>query len=257
MRNYVVFFAGGQGSRISSHLSSLPKGLRLIDNRPLIWHVLTAIKSKYPMTFVICTGYLEKEYFDYFNKNFELIEPTVNHDSKLIRAYKSNGNEIILLPTGEYTPTGIRLKMASDFLNKNNVIYTYGDTIMDIDIDRLNTYHSRSNNFITISCCEYAFDYGLLEVKKEKVKNFHEKKLPQNLKINAGFIVMSNKAINQLTKKLKNIDSKFFKKFINKNKVGYFMHTGCWYPVDYEYQQQILDEKFKQNKPNWYKHDYY
>ena len=66
-----VILAGGLGTRISEETADKPKPMVLIDDKPIIWHVMDIYARQGFKEFVIATGYkseviaswIEKENF--------------------------------------------------------------------------------------------------------------------------------------------------------------------------------------------------
>ena len=52
-----VILAGGLGTRISEETDDKPKPMVLIDNKPIIWHVMDIYARQGFREFVIATGY--------------------------------------------------------------------------------------------------------------------------------------------------------------------------------------------------------
>ena len=73
-----VIFAGGKGNRIRTYNDDTPKPLITIGDEPIIWHIMRIYYSYGIKEFIICLGYKQerfKQYFlDMFNykKDFEL-----------------------------------------------------------------------------------------------------------------------------------------------------------------------------------------
>ena len=78
-----VILAGGLGSRLGNLTESIPKPMVEIDNKPIIYHIMSTF-SKYGIDdFIIALGYKSEVIKDYFlkfkerNTNF-----TINNLSK-------------------------------------------------------------------------------------------------------------------------------------------------------------------------------
>ena len=63
-----IILAGGFGTRISEETESKPKPMVMIDNKPLIWHVMNIYASQGFDDFVIAAGY-KAEVIDNWVKN--------------------------------------------------------------------------------------------------------------------------------------------------------------------------------------------
>ena len=65
----VILLAGGLGTRISEETSDKPKPMVLIDERPIIWHLMNIFATQGFSDFVIATGYKSEIIFDWVDRN--------------------------------------------------------------------------------------------------------------------------------------------------------------------------------------------
>ena len=121
-----VILAGGLGTRISEETITKPKPMIEIGGKPILWHIMK-IYSHYGVNeFVICCGYkgyIIKEYFaNYFlhqsDVTFEMQNNKMHVHHKRVEPWK-----ITLVDTGEYTMTGGRLKMVSEYIKDDEAFY--------------------------------------------------------------------------------------------------------------------------------------
>jgi glucose-1-phosphate cytidylyltransferase len=63
----VIILAGGRGSRISEETSVKPKPMVLINNKPLLWHIMNIYSKQGFIDFVIATGYKGEVINDWIN----------------------------------------------------------------------------------------------------------------------------------------------------------------------------------------------
>ncbi len=53
----VVILAGGLGTRISEETETKPKPMVLIDDKPIIWHIMNTFAKQGSFDFLIALGY--------------------------------------------------------------------------------------------------------------------------------------------------------------------------------------------------------
>ena len=53
-----IILAGGLGTRISEETETKPKPMVLLDDKPIIWHLMNIYAAQGITDFVIATGYL-------------------------------------------------------------------------------------------------------------------------------------------------------------------------------------------------------
>ena len=64
----VVLFCGGMGMRMRDGLSSAPKPMAMVGDRPLMWHVMRYYAHFGHTDFVLCLGYGASYVKDFFLK---------------------------------------------------------------------------------------------------------------------------------------------------------------------------------------------
>jgi NDP-sugar pyrophosphorylase family protein len=65
-----VILAGGQGTRLGNLTKKCPKPLVKIRRKPFLFYLINFLKLQGFKKFVILTHYLNKNFINYFNKNF-------------------------------------------------------------------------------------------------------------------------------------------------------------------------------------------
>ena len=149
-----VIFAGGKGNRIRTYNDDTPKPLITIGDEPIIWHIMRIYYSYGIIEFIICLGYKQerfKQYFlDMFNykKDFEL--SFGENEIKILNDYMDD-IKVSLIDTGLETQTGGRLKRIEKYLGEEDIfLLTYGDAVSDVDINELIKFHKKNKKKVTI-----------------------------------------------------------------------------------------------------------
>ena len=94
---------------------------------------------------------------------------------------------ITIVDTGLRTLTGGRLKRMKKFIKEEeDFMFTYGDGISDINLDKLLRFHQNSKKLSTITAVHPPARFGEIILKNNLVKTFKEK--PQTISswINGG-----------------------------------------------------------------------
>ena len=154
-----MILAGGYGSRIADVNDEIPKPMILLDEKPIIEHIINIYKYYNLKKFIILSGYKHnkiKNFFFKFSKRF-------------------SDCEIKIFDTGIHTLTGSRILKAKKFINEKNFLVTYGDGISDIDISKLIKFHENSSKIATISAVRPPARFGELIIKKILFINLKKK----------------------------------------------------------------------------------
>ena len=115
-----IILAGGLGSRLGSITESIPKPMIQIDNKPILYHIMTSF-SKYGVNdFIIALGYKSEVIKNYF-MNFKEINSDfkINLESGKVDFFDNFSNDwnITLVNTGIDSMTGGRLKLLKVFID--------------------------------------------------------------------------------------------------------------------------------------------
>ncbi len=140
---------------------------------------------------------------------------------------------IDILDTGKNTGTGGRIKKAFKKLKLNNdFIVTYGDGLSNVSIKNLLKFHYKKKSELTLTSVRPKQRYGILKIKKDKVKYFDNSKKKSDVYINGGFFVISKNVIKLIKSEKIYLENEPFKKILKKGKLFSFKHQGFWASMD-------------------------
>ncbi len=192
INNYFVIMAGGFGKRLLPVTKKIPKPMIKINNKPILEHIILRAKSYGFQNFIICTHYKYKKIVSYFG----------------------NGNKfnVKISYINEKKPMGtigglslLKKKISKPFIVSN------ADIISDINFEDLLRFHKLQKSIFTIAVKNYYKNnqFGILDVERGNVTNFHEKKISIN--VNTGIYVFSKKVLDLIkkNKKVKDITDLF------------------------------------------------
>jgi len=187
----IVLLCGGLGTRLKQIDNKNPKGLIDINNKPFIYYLLNSIKKYSFSSIHFCLGYKGKQFIDFINnlENLNNITYSLENENNLLG-------------------TGGAIKNCLNFL-ENNFIVQYGDTILEINYEKLYKYHLLNQKPMTMTIIKK-------ELSKEKPNLFcklnlnddmeciYNKKNPQENSnyIDYGAIVFNKKIFINIKKKV-------------------------------------------------------
>ena len=200
----VLILCGGAGQRLRPLTKTIPKPLIKIKNKSILEYIINHFFKYKINNIIIASGYrhiLIKKFINkkYKNKNIKVINTGVN-------------TEII-----------DRIKKISPYLNKK-IILCYGDTLVDINLNKLINYFGKYKNKFIISSYELKSTFGILDLKSNNdVKKFDEKpKL--GMWFNVGYFIFSKKIISKI-KNFKKFEY-FLSNLAKNNNMKTFKHKG-------------------------------
>lgn len=181
----LVILAGGKGTRLG--LTDIPKPMVEVGGKSLLLHQIELAKRYGIKDVFILSGHLANRIFDYFKDGAEF-GVKISH---VIEPY----------PLG----TAGSLKLLEHFIKENDFLVFYGDLMLDIDINRLLTYHKKKKAIATLVVHpnDHPYDSDLLELDKDGcITAFHPKPhkahvFYKNI-VNAAVYVCSRRIFNYI-----------------------------------------------------------
>ncbi|MGG2084578.1 glucose-1-phosphate cytidylyltransferase [Lysinibacillus pakistanensis] len=252
----VVILAGGYGTRISEESHLKPKPMIEIGGKPILWHIMK-IYSRYGFNdFIICLGYkgyVIKEYFaHYFLHESDVTFDFTQSNKQIIHHAHAEPWKVTLVNTGLETMTGGRLKKVREYLGDEPFMFTYGDGVADVNLNKLVELHKSHGKLATVTSVQPSGRFGALALGEHgEVHGFQEKPKGDGGWINGGFFVLQPEIIDYISG-----DSTIFEQdpLVNLAKDGQlytYKHTGFWQPMDTLRDKNYLEEMWNHNKAPW------
>ena len=227
-----VILAGGYGTRLSEETHLKPKPMVEIGGKPILWHIMK-IYSHYGINeFVICCGY----------------------KAELIREYVQKLDEpwtIIPADTGINTMTGGRLKLVKKYVENETFCFTYGDTLNDIQVDKLISFHFDKKVLATVTACKPPEKYGLLKIENEKVVDFQEKPHIEGEWVNGGFFVLNPQVFDYIKNDSTVWEKEPMEKLTKDGQLSAYKHRGFYQPMDTISDKNYLEKLWQNNQASW------
>ena len=218
-----IILAGGLGTRLKSAVGDLPKCMAPVKGIPFINFIITYLKNEGIEYFIFSLGYKSEVVINYVdNKYPDLQKKYVVEDKQL--------------------GTGGAIKEACKWVTEKNTIVVNGDTLFNINLDKLSLFHNTTDADCTIALKKMEnFDrYGVVETDYNyRINAFREKQFCIQGCINGGVYALSVAGLN------KDVYPEVFsfeKEYLEKNtgvknlygivNSGYFIDIGI--PEDYQ-----------------------
>tara|TARA_B100000963_G_scaffold296946_1_gene268224 strand:- start:1387 stop:2133 length:747 start_codon:yes stop_codon:yes gene_type:complete len=239
----VVILAGGKGSRISEITKNIPKPMIMVNNKPIIEHIINIYASQNFKEFLIATGYKGNLITKYF-KRFEIRKNYFKLRSleKIVK--------ISFVDTGKKTMTGGRLKLLKRYFGKHdtNFMFTYGDGLANVDLNKLQKFHMKKKKIATLTAVRPISRYGVLDIKGTFVKTFEEKKPLKTGWINGGFFVFNLKIFNHIKNTMTILEREPLEKLAKLKNLVALKHHGFWHSIDTSRDKDYLENILKKSK---------
>lgn len=228
----VIILAGGLGTRISEETDTKPKPMVLLDDKPIIWHLMSIYAAQGFNEFIIATGY-----------KGHVIEDWVKElDSTW---------DIQTIDTGLHSQTGGRIKRCMESLPGERVMVTYGDGLGNVNLRKLVDFHKHHGKQATVTAVRPPARFGVLETSNGLVKNFGEKNQADAGWINGGFFILDSNVTNYINSDSEPFEAIVMPRIVADKNLMAFHHEGFWLPMDTLRERNELSVLAKQSRPPW------
>ena len=228
----VVILAGGLGTRISEETVDKPKPMVLIDDKPILWHIMNIYAQQGFDDFVVATGY----------------------KGEVISEWVSTLNSpwsIAPVDTGLDTQTGGRIKKCMDLHPGEKILATYGDGIGNINVKKLLKFHESQGKLATLTAVRPPARFGYLNMNNGQVIHFGEKNQSDAGWINGGYFVLEPKVSSYIHAFSEPFEIGALPRLTNEGELMAYEHNGFWQPMDTLREKHELEEHARQGNPPW------
>ncbi len=250
----VVILAGGYGTRLSEETAITPKPMIEIGGRPLLWHLMKSFSSHGFNEFIIALGYKGEVIKPYFLQYSELqsnLKIDLGKNSFKTESCIAEDWQIELIETGTDTMTGGRLKRLAEKIN-DTFIFTYGDGLSNIDINKLVTFHKSHGKFATVTAVTPVSRFGLLNIDDSHlVKSFSEKPDFRNDLINGGFFVLEPDVLDYINDDTTSWEREPCEQLVKDGQMMAYQHTDFWQCVDTLHELRLLRHLWDNGQASW------
>ena len=227
-----IILAGGLGTRISEETQDKPKPMVLIDDKPLIWHVMNIYASQGFDDFVIAAGYKAEIIADW------------------VRGLDSPW-QITTVDTGLNSMTGGRIKTCIELFPKERFFVTYGDGLGNINLRDLLRFHVEKKRLATVTAVRPPARFGVIDIENGMVKHFGEKNQTDSGWINGGFFVIESQVKDYIVGDSDLFETGALPKLTEDCQLTAFQHTAFWKPMDTLRERNELRELALVKNPPW------
>lgn len=228
----VILLAGGLGTRISEETSDKPKPMVLLDDKPIIWHLMSIFAAQGFDDFVIASGY----------KGEIIAEWVANLDSPW---------RIEALDTGLNTQTGGRIARCMNKYPDERVFATYGDGLGNIDLVKLLDFHRTHKKKATVTAVRPPARFGVLESENGRVTHFGEKNQADAGWINGGFFILDPSVSKYVLKDSEPFETGALPRLVQESELMSYHHSGFWQPMDTLREKQELVKYVESGNIPW------
>ena len=240
----VVILAGGLGTRLAEETETKPKPMVLIDDKPILWHIMNIFATQGNFEFVVALGYKGEVIQSWLTELSQKDETSTT-------GVKSNFFNARALETGHGTQTGGRIAKCMNEFPGERVIVTYGDGLANVSIKKLLAFHESHGKLATVTAVRPPARFGHLHLEGNEVTHFGEKKQSDTGWINGGFFVLEPEVANFVFNDNEPFETGALPRLVDDNQLMAYLHSDFWQPMDTLREKNELAELAKEMPPPW------
>jgi glucose-1-phosphate cytidylyltransferase len=251
----VIILAGGLGTRISEETYDKPKPMVLIDDKPILWHLMNIFASQGYSDFAIALGYrgevIKRWLIDLHELEGDIQIETKNGKISNSQSHSDMSWTVAAIETGLQTQTGGRIAKCMKKFPSERVIVTYGDGLGNIPINKLIEYHVSRGKLATVTAVRPPARFGHLVTADGIVTQFGEKNQTDAGWINGGFFVLEPEVMDMIGKDSDPFESTVLPELTKRGELAAFHHEGFWQPMDTLREKNELARLVLSTPPPW------
>ena len=253
----VIILAGGLGTRISEETENKPKPMVLIDDKPIIWHLMNIFSSQGLHEFVLNLGYrrdvIKRWLIDFHELDGDFRIDISNSKIEKLSVGKVNDWKVSAIETGLTTQTGGRISQCMRKHPGERVMVAYGDGLANVNLKKLLEYHESHGKLATVTAVRPPARFGHLNIENGVVENFGEKNQADAGWINGGFFVLEPEVANFVHDDLEPFEHGALPRLVAENQLNAYLHDGFWQPMDTLREKMDLAKFALEVPPPWLK----
>ncbi len=229
----VAILCGGRGTRLQERTHAIPKALVEIGGQPIVRHVIGIYAAHGFRRFLLLTGY-----------RGEMIAEFAASESW------PGGVEVECLPTGDATPTGGRVALASERLAGGTFALTYADGVADVDLGAALAFHRSHGAVATVTLVRPHSQWGVaMLTDDDRVSGFVEKPRMEQW-VNGGFMFFEPAALARLDE-ASVLEERPLRGLADDGELRGFRHEGFWDCMDTYKDAVLLNDLWASGEPPW------
>lgn len=249
----VVILAGGRGTRLSEETHAIPKPMVSIGGRPIIWHIMKHYARYGFRDFVIACGYkgyIIKEYFANYLMHESDLAVRLKTGDVTVLSPPAEDWTVTLADTGLDSMTGGRIRRLAPLLDERFLL-TYGDGLSNVPIDAVLRHHEEHDATVTVTAVSPPPRFGALRLDGAWVREFAEKPINPQDRINGGFFVVEPEIFDLLDGDDCVFERKPLTALARSGRLAAYRHDGFWMAMDTIRERDQLNAMAATPVPPW------
>jgi glucose-1-phosphate cytidylyltransferase len=249
----VVLFCGGLGMRMRDGVTTGPKPMAMIGERPLLWHVMRYYAHFGHTDFVLCLGYGASYVKDYFLNYDETKSNDFVLDGSEVKLFRTDISDwrITFVDTGLNSPIGERLRRVRRFVADEPVfLANYADVLTNVPLPDMITRFEASDAVASLLAVPLQSSHHVVDIADDGfVANVT---LMRDLRQweNGGYFLLRREIFDYLGENEDLVEDAILR-LVPRQKVLAYPYKGYWSPADTVKERAQLEEMYHRGHCPW------
>jgi len=251
----VVLFCGGLGMRMRDGVTSGPKPMAMVGERPLLWHVMRYYAHFGHKDFIVCLGYGANAVKDFFlsydeTRSNDFVIENGARDVKLFRTDISEWR-ITLIDTGLNSPIGERLRRVRRFVEDEPIfLANYADVLTNAQLPDMIERFEASDAIVGLLAVPPQSSHHVVDIDDNGL--ITQVTAMQDLRQweNGGYFVMRPEIFDHLNEGEDLVEDAIMR-LVPERRVLAYPYKGYWSPADTVKERVQLEEMYHRGTCPW------
>jgi glucose-1-phosphate cytidylyltransferase len=252
----VVLFCGGLGMRMRDGVSTAPKPMAMVGERPLLWHVMRYYAHFGHTDFVLCLGYGAAAVKDFFltydeTRSNDFVIENGARDVKLFSTDISDWR-ITLVDTGLSSAIGERLRRVRRFVaGEEMFMANYADVLTTAPLPDMVERFETSNAVASLLAVPPQSSHHVVDIGEDGL--ITQVTPMQDLRQweNGGYFLLRPEIFDYLNEGEDLVEDALMRRLVPQRRVLAYPYKGYWSPADTVKERARLEEMYQQSNCPW------
>jgi glucose-1-phosphate cytidylyltransferase len=251
----VVLFCGGLGMRMRDGVSSGPKPMAMVGERPLLWHVMRYYAHFGHTEFVLCLGYGASYVKDFFlnydeTKSNDFILKNGARDITLFSTDISDW-QITFVDTGLNSPIGERLRRVRRFVDGEPMFMAnYADVLTNAPLpDMINRFNA-SSAVASLLAVSLRSTHHVVDIGDDGLITQLSPMRDMRQWENGGYFMLRPEIFDYLNEG-EDLVEDVFMRLVPQRRLLAYTYKGYWSPADTVKERARLEQMYEMGNCPW------
>jgi glucose-1-phosphate cytidylyltransferase len=252
----VVLFCGGLGMRMRDGVSSGPKPMAMVGERPLLWHVMRYYAHFGHTDFILCLGYGAAYVKDFFlsydeTRSNDFVLENGARDLKLFSTDISNWR-ITFVDTGLNSPIGERLRRVRQFVaDESMFLANYADVLTNAPLPDIVARFAASDAVASLLAVPPQSSHHVVEIGDDgRVAHVTPMRDLRQWE-NGGYFVLRPEIFDHLSEGEDLVEDAITRRLVPLQRVLAYPYKGYWSPADTVKERAQLEDMYQRGYCPW------